>query len=50
MVDLCQCHQENYIHGNRRFRDICHPLNNDVRTEITNKIFEAYEEFIEEEK
>ena len=30
------------------FRDICHPLNNDLRNEMTEAIFEAYDEFIQE--
>lgn len=34
----------------RAFRDVCHPLNSDVRTEITEKIFNAYDEFIESEE
>ena len=32
------------------YRDICHPLNQDIRTELTEKIFEAYDEFIKLEK
>lgn len=32
------------------FRDICHPLNSDVRNELTEKIFAAYEEFLETEQ
>lgn len=37
---------------NRRhtYRNICHPLNSDVRNELTEKIFEAYDEFISNEK
>ena len=31
------------------FRDICHPLNNDIRTELTELVFAAYDEFIENE-
>lgn len=33
--------------GERSYRDVCHPLNSDVRTELTEKIFAAYDEFIE---
>ena len=36
------------INADRKtYRDICHPLNNDVRKELTEKIFAAYDEFIE---
>lgn len=28
------------------YRDTCHPLNNEVREKITNKVFEAYDEFL----
>lgn len=28
------------------FRDICHPLNSKIRQEITDEIFEAYDEFL----
>lgn len=34
----------------KSFRNICHPLNNDIRVELTNIIFEAYEEFLKAEK
>ena len=30
----------------RAYRDICHPLNSEVRKNLTDKIFGAYEEFI----
>lgn len=33
----------------RTYRDICHPINADVRKELTDAIFEAYEEFIKTE-
>lgn len=33
----------------RSYRDICHPLDSDVRTELTQKVFAAYDEFIENE-
>lgn len=29
-----------------RFREICHPLNNKIRNDITEAIFNAYDEFI----
>ncbi|MCI9245694.1 MAG: septation protein spoVG [Clostridia bacterium] len=31
------------------YRDICHPLNQEVRTQLTEAVFSAYEEFIENE-
>lgn len=34
----------------RPYRDICHPLNNKVRKELTEAIFIAYEEFLETEE
>lgn len=34
----------------RHYRDMCHPLNSDVREELTQAVFNAYEEFIETEK
>ena len=36
--------------GERSYRDVCHPLNSDIRTELTEKIFAAYDEFIESEE
>ncbi len=36
--------------GERLYRDVCHPLNSDVRTELTEKIFAAYDELIESEE
>lgn len=36
--------------GERHYRDMCHPLNSDVRTELTETIYKAYEEFIETEE
>lgn len=36
--------------GESSYRDVCHPLNSDVRTELTEKIFAAYDEFIESEE
>lgn len=32
--------------GKRTYRDVCHPLNNEVREELTEAIFETYDEFI----
>ena len=32
----------------RAYRDICHPLDNEVRKELTDAIFAAYDKFIEE--
>ena len=29
------------------YRDVCHPLNANVRNELTETIFAAYDEFIE---
>ena len=31
----------------RSYRDMCHPLNSEVRTELTEAIFTAYDDFIE---
>lgn len=36
--------------GERHFRDVCHPLNSDIRTKLTEEIFEAYDEFIENQE
>ena len=36
--------------GERHFRDVCHPLNSDIRTKLTEAVFEAYKEFIENEE
>lgn len=33
----------------KSYRDICHPLNSDVRNQLTEIIFAAYDEFIENE-
>lgn len=35
--------------GKRHFRDVCHPLTSEVRDELTEKVFNAYEEFIANE-
>lgn len=32
------------------FRDICHPLNSELRNELTEAIFTAYDEFIANEE
>lgn len=34
----------------RKYRDICHPLNSNVRKELTEAVFEAYDEFIANEE
>ena len=31
------------------YRDVCHPLDSAVRKELTEKIFDAYDEFMENE-
>ncbi len=36
--------------GKRHFRDVCHPLNSDVRKELTEIIFDAYDEFLKSEE
>ena len=36
--------------GKKSRRDVCHPLNSDIRNEITEAIFEAYEEFKKEQE
>lgn len=36
--------------GKKSFRDVCHPLNSQVRTELTDAIFNAYDEFIANEE
>ena len=33
----------------KRYRDICHPLNADIRTSLTEAIFDSYDEFIKKE-
>ena len=39
------------LNGEKRaFRDLCHPLNQEVRKELTNAVFEAYEEFLKSEE
>ena len=34
----------------KSFRDTCHPLNAEVRNELTETIFAAYDEFMENEE
>ena len=34
----------------KAYRDMCHPLNSEVREKITTKIFDAYDEFIASEQ
>lgn len=36
--------------GERHFRDVCHPLNSDVRIQLTEAIFDAYDEFLATEE
>ena len=36
--------------GERNYRDVCHPLNNEVRQSLTNAIFDAYDEFLKNEE
>lgn len=33
----------------RSYRDVCHPLDRDIREELTERIFAAYDEFMENE-
>lgn len=33
----------------RSYRDVCHPLNTNVRKELTEIVFAAYDEYIENE-
>ncbi len=34
----------------RKYRDICHPLKNEIREKITETVFVAYDEFIANEE
>ena len=34
----------------KSYRDMCHPLNSNVRNELTQMIFAAYDEFMENEE
>ena len=34
----------------KSYRDVCHPLNSEVRKELTEVIFVAYDEFIDNSK
>ncbi len=36
--------------GERNFRDTAHPLNHEIRKELTETVFEAYEEFLKNEE
>ena len=38
------------LNSNRNFRDTVHPLNRELREELTNIIFEAYDEFLKSEE
>lgn len=42
--------RESIYADRKEYRDICHPLNNDVRKELTKKVFAAYDEFIKTEE
>ena len=33
----------------KSYRDMVHPLNNDIRTEMTETIFKAYDEYVKAE-
>lgn len=34
----------------KSYRDMCHPLNSEVRAELTEAIFDAYDEFMKKEE
>lgn len=34
----------------KSYRDVCHPLNNDIRAEMTETIFKAYDEYVKTEE
>lgn len=36
--------------GEKAYRDVCHPLNSEIRTELTDVVFNAYDEFIANEE
>ena len=38
------------LNGDRNFRDTAHPLNRKIRKDLTDAIFESYEEFLESEE
>ena len=38
------------VNEERQYRDMCHPLNSKVREELTDAVFAAYDEFIENEE
>ena len=39
------------VNGEKRsYRDMCHPLNSEIRDEITEAIFVAYDEYMESEE
>lgn len=33
----------------RHYRDMCHPLNQEIREQLTDAVFAAYDEFIQNE-
>ena len=35
--------------GTKAYRDVCHPLDSSVRNELTEKIFEKYDELMKNE-
>ena len=35
--------------GTKAYRDVCHPLDSSVRNELTEKIFETYDELMKNE-
>ena len=38
------------VNEERQYRDMCHPLNSKGREELTDAVFAAYDEFIENEE
>lgn len=38
------------VNNERQYRDMCHPLNTNVREELTKIIFDVYDEFIANEE
>ncbi len=34
----------------KHYRDMCHPLDNEVREQLTKAVFDAYEEFLANEE
>ena len=46
-TDIYELFRELRNQEKRAYRDVCHPLNANVRKELTEAIFAAYDEFIE---